>query len=102
MLPAVVGRLDDPVAQAAAEHALDERLVQPLRARLADVPDADLRAQVAVAAVAGIALARSAGGLPALSAASTDELVPLVAALLAQLADSAPEKDPSSRSMARR
>lgn len=103
VLPAVVGRLDDPVAQAAAQRAVEERLVRPLRTRLGRdaVTDADLRAQVAVAAVAGIALARSAGSLPALAEASTDELVPLVAGLLDQLA-SAPSKKPSSRSIARR
>jgi len=104
VLPSVVGRLDDPVAAAAAQQAVEERLVRPLRSRLQhdDAPDADLRAEVAVAAVAGIALARGAGALATLAEASTDELVALVTALLRQLADSAPAKNPSSSSIARR
>ena len=87
VLQAVVRSLDDESAQTAAEAALEQRLVAPLRARYAaaGADDAVLRAEVAVAAVAGVALARRAGALPALAAVSTDALVPLLERLLAGL-----------------
>ncbi|MCU1676576.1 MAG: hypothetical protein JWM93_1334 [Frankiales bacterium] len=83
---------DDEI-QRASTQALHDRLVTPLRDRLAadagDLPpgdhshsDVQLRAEVAVAAFAGIALAVSSGAFPALAAATAEELVAVTAAVL--------------------
>ncbi|PYC87417.1 TetR/AcrR family transcriptional regulator [Streptomyces tateyamensis] len=71
---------DSTAAQEAAREHLRERLVEPLRARFAaeGVDRADLRAEVAAAAFAGVVLSRWAGAFPALAAAELDDLVPLL------------------------
>ena len=86
MLQAVVRPLDDEQAQRTARDAVAERLVGPLRARYASagLDRPQLRAELAVAALAGVALARRAGTLTELAGVGTDELVELVVALLAQ------------------
>ncbi len=75
---------DDPAVQAAARDELHARLVTPLRDRFAregqDRPQ--LRAELAVAAFTGIALARAGGALDTLAAAAPDDVAALTAALL--------------------
>lgn len=87
VLQAAVREHEDAAAQEAARAELQSRLVNPLAARLAaagaDRPQ--LRAEVAVAAFAGVALARSAGALDLLAAAGTEELVDLLTELLSAL-----------------
>jgi AcrR family transcriptional regulator len=85
LLRTAVHRQQDAVTQSAAQKALDQRLVAPLRGRLteagADRPE--LRAELAVAAFAGIALGRAAGAFPALRDAANDDVLALTAELLA-------------------
>jgi AcrR family transcriptional regulator len=87
VLRAAVQRHDDDAIQAAAQHALDDRMVAPLRTRLAaaGVDRPALRAELAVAAFTGIALGRAAGALPALRDASPDDVLALTAELLAAI-----------------
>ncbi|MFI1198623.1 helix-turn-helix domain-containing protein [Streptomyces sp. NPDC020883] len=77
---------DDPALQQAAREQLYRRLVTPLADRLAHegVPDPELRAEVAGAALAGIALGRQAGTLRALDSVPQEQLVELVHTLLTQ------------------
>ena len=81
---AVRPHVDDDI-QRASTAALHERLVAPLRDRLsaAGVPDGQLRAEVAVAAFAGIVLGAKSGAFPALEAATVEELVAVTTDLLA-------------------
>ncbi|MEW2550077.1 helix-turn-helix domain-containing protein [Streptomyces sp. NPDC047002] len=74
----------DPAAQAAAAAELDRRIVAPLRDRFARTGDepAALRAELLTAAFVGVALARRAGTLTHLSAATPDTLLPLLRHLL--------------------
>lgn len=78
--------LTDGLREQVAE-ILGRRVVEPLTAELEErgVSDARLRAEILVATAAGVALTRASGTLPALSAASLDELLavlePLVDAL---------------------
>jgi AcrR family transcriptional regulator len=83
---AVRPHADESVQQAAAQ-VLRERLVAPLQERFtrSGAARAQLRAEVAVAAVAGIVLGRGAGAFDALASVPTEELVPLVADLLGGL-----------------
>jgi AcrR family transcriptional regulator len=66
---------------------LARRVVDPVAAALAarDIPDPELRTEILVATAAGVALARASGTLPALAAASLDDVLavlePLVDAL---------------------
>jgi AcrR family transcriptional regulator len=80
----VVSPHDDADVQAAAAHAMDQRLVRPLERRYADagLDQPRLRAELAVAAFVGIVLSRSSGSLPELSAASDDAIVDLLKHLL--------------------
>ena len=84
VLRAAVLPHDDSAAQDAAGGQLHERLVAPLRERFTreglDRPQ--LRAELAVAAFAGVALGRGSGAFDELSAAGPEELVPLVRELL--------------------
>ena len=84
VLRAAVLPHEDPAAQEAAWGQLHERLVAPLYERFTregrDRPQ--LRAELAVAAFAGVALGRGSGAFGALSAAGPDELVTLVRELL--------------------
>lgn len=84
VLQACVRRHDDPAVQEPAQAELQRRLVAPLAARLAEAggDDSRLRAEVAVAAVAGVALARAAGSLDALAEAPADDVVALLTRLL--------------------
>lgn len=79
---------DEPEVAAAVGEHLRHRLVDPLRDRFAaeGVDRPALRAELAVAAFAGIVLARGAGTLAALSEASDEEVGALVAQLLEGLA----------------
>lgn len=87
VLQAVVRKHDDPAVQAAASDWVDKRLTIGLeeRMRRAGLDSPRLRAQMAVAALAGIALGRSAGTLGELAAADQDQVVKLTAALLGSL-----------------
>ncbi|MFK0296575.1 helix-turn-helix domain-containing protein [Streptomyces sp. NPDC090442] len=75
---------EDPAVQLAAREQLYQRLVTPLADRLAQegLSDPQLQAEIAGAALAGIALGRHAGTLSALDAVPQDQLVELVHALL--------------------
>jgi AcrR family transcriptional regulator len=77
----------DPDVQAATHAELYARLVEPLRERFlaAGVSDPLLRAEVAVAAFAGVAVSRRSGALEQLAAASADEVLRLTGALLHSL-----------------
>jgi AcrR family transcriptional regulator len=85
VLRAAVQRHEDAALQGAAQQALDERLVAPLRERLASagLDHPELRAEVAVAAFTGVALGRAAGSFPALRDATEQDVVALTAELLA-------------------
>jgi AcrR family transcriptional regulator len=75
---------DDPAGQEATRAELHRRLIEPLRARLvADgVPDAELRAEVMVAAFVGVVLGRASGAFDALPLASDEELQQIVLDML--------------------
>lgn len=77
LLRVAVQPLSDPAAQDATRAALRARLVEPLRARFEregrDRPG--LRADVLVAAVAGVLLARHSGAFDDLADAEVDEVV---------------------------
>ncbi|WP_369382829.1 helix-turn-helix domain-containing protein [Streptomyces sp. cg36] len=86
VLRAALAPNDDTAVHEAARTHLYERLVTPLQERLAadGLPAPALRAELAAAALAGVALARTAGTLTELAAASPEQVVDLVHALLAQ------------------
>jgi AcrR family transcriptional regulator len=75
---------DDEQVQAAAREALHARLVTPLTHRFerAGVDRPQLRAELAAAAFAGVALGRVSGAFPALERAPVEELVALLTELL--------------------
>ncbi|MFN2537129.1 MAG: TetR family transcriptional regulator [Mycobacteriales bacterium] len=76
---------EDESVQAAAREALHARLVTPLRNRFADhgVADPQLRAELATAAFAGVALGRASGAFPSLQKLPPEDLVALLQDLLA-------------------
>lgn len=82
---ALVGPGLSPALRAQAARTIHDRLVVPLSDRLegAGCEDARLRAEVLVSAAVGVALARGAGGLPALA----DAPVEAVQAVLAPMVD---------------
>lgn len=84
LLRVAVQPLSDPAAQQATRDALAARLVEPLRERFVregrDRPG--LRADVLVAAVAGVLLARHSGAFDELADAATDEVVDVVLDML--------------------
>ncbi|MFC8452054.1 TetR family transcriptional regulator [Kitasatospora sp. NPDC057223] len=84
VLRAAVLPHEDSAARDAAEVQLHERLVAPLRERFAQegLDRPQLRAELAVAAFAGVTLGRGSGAFGELSAARPEELVPLVRELL--------------------
>ena len=86
-LHAAIRPHDDPELQATAMSLLQERLLGPLeqRATASGLDDPQLRAELAVAAIAGIVLSRSSGAFPELTSASTADLSPLIADLVAGL-----------------
>lgn len=87
VLSACVRRYDEPAVRLPAQQELQRRLVGPLAERYtADGGDRpQLRAEVAVAAFAGVALSRSAGALETLAAAGVEEVAELVELLLRAL-----------------
>lgn len=90
VLQAVIRKHDDDAVQAAASARVDKRMTEGLERRLNEdgVESSRLRAQLAVAALSGIALARSAGTLETLAEADPDEVVRLTAAMLETLLSS--------------
>jgi AcrR family transcriptional regulator len=78
---------DNSEVQRAARAHIHERLVDPLRRRLAadGVERSQLRAELAVAAFAGVLMARSGGAFAELSGVEAAELEPLLRELLESL-----------------
>lgn len=76
---------EDPAVQDAGREALHARLVTPLLERFekAGVDRPQLRAEIAAAAFAGVALGRQSGSFAALSQVAPEELVELLQDLLA-------------------
>ena len=89
VVQAAVHAHEDEQVQRAAGDELRARLVGPLRERFAGagLDRAALRAEVGVAALAGVLLARGAGTLEELAGASDADLTELVTALLRALDD---------------
>lgn len=87
MFHSVVRQHRDPELQDAAMSLLDRRVLSAAveTARAAGHKDCRLRAEMAVAALAGIALSRSAGSLPTLTRASSEEVGRLLAGLMREL-----------------
>ena len=97
VLQAAVHAHDDPDAFRAARGELHVRLVEPLRRRFEQegLDRAGLRAELAVAAFAGIVLGRHAGALDELGRAAGDDLLDLTGQLLrGLLAPSPPAPGP--------
>jgi len=82
--------------RAAAQARLARRLVEPLVAGMEDrgTGQAGLRAEVAVSALVGVALARSLGWFGAISEVPTEELVALVVAAVGSLTGEAEAPGP--------
>lgn len=78
---------EDPHLQDAAMEILHRRFVDPAerRSTAAGLDHAQLRAEAAAAALAGIVLSRRSGALPALASATSDELGPLIDAVFDSL-----------------
>lgn len=83
---ATVAGEDDPAVLAVLREQLTERLIDPLLTRLSG-PDAALRAELVVAAFAGVVTARTAGTLQALGQAPVEQVDVLVERLLRALDD---------------
>jgi AcrR family transcriptional regulator len=64
---------------------LAARVVEPVAGELGDGPAARLRAEVLLATAVGVALARAGGTLPALADASLDDVLALLAPLVADV-----------------
>jgi AcrR family transcriptional regulator len=84
ILEAAVRPYEDAAAQAAAAAALENRLLNPLRQRLAREGEErpDLLAELLVAAFIGIIMSRHAGTFEQLARASTAEVLSLLEGLL--------------------
>ena len=84
-------RLLDPTLDNQARTMLAERVVDPLDRRLSGdgVPEARLRAEIITAALIGVAVSRYRGALPALSAATPEQVGELLLEALNGLALSA-------------
>ncbi len=89
VLQAIVVPTDDPHVGLAARTVVARRTVGPLRDRIAagGLDRAELRAEIAVAALTGIALARSAGTLAVLGTASTSDVIEITEQLLRGVAE---------------
>lgn len=87
VIQAVVRAHDDPAVQAAAADRVDARLVRGLEERMRDtgLGTPRLRAQIAVAALAGIALGRASRTLDELADADQDAVVDLTVTTLRSL-----------------
>lgn len=86
-LHAAVRPHEDAELQAVAMELLKRRLLDPTeeRARSAGLDDAGLRAEIAIAALAGIVLSRSSQAFPALANASSADAGRLIASLIGDL-----------------
>ena len=86
-LDAVVRPHEDAALQAAAIEILDHRMIGPAARVAADagLGDAQLRAEIATAALVGVALSRKRGTFPTLSQASSAEVARLVADMVGEL-----------------
>lgn len=82
---AAVNPHPDAGVREVAASELAARLVAPLVQRWGGGKDAELRAEVAAAAVVGIVLTRAAGTFPQLSTATPEELATIVQPFLAGL-----------------
>lgn len=89
VLAQVVAPTDDDDIQEAARRILHDRLAEPVSRRLrgAGIDQVELRSEVAVAALAGVALARAGGTLTELAGADLDALAAVTVAVLAPLLD---------------
>lgn len=89
VLQAVVRAHDDPAIQTAATARIDAKLTAGIQDRMeeAGLDSPRLRAQMAVAVLAGIALARAAGTLDELAGAEENHVVQLTVRLLESLLD---------------
>ena len=87
VLQAAVTPTAEPEVQEAARRILAERTVGPLRdqAEAAGLDRAELRAEVAAAALAGVVLGRVAGTFETLGSAPHDDVVEITRALLHDL-----------------
>lgn len=87
LLPAAVAPHADPATQEVVRAELYARLVAPLEAAwtTAGVEQAGLRAEIAAAAILGVALTRSAGTFPLLSAVAPEDLAELAHLLVAAI-----------------
>jgi AcrR family transcriptional regulator len=89
VLQSAVRAHDDVSVREAARAELQSRMVGPLRARFTELglDRPQLRAEVAIAAFAGIALGRDAGAFDELAGASLEDLLSLTTRLLSGLAE---------------
>lgn len=83
-LHAAIHRHENDEIHEAAHAVLTTRLVEPLRSRAtqAGLDNPQLRAEIAVAALAGIVISRSSHALDGLTAAPPDEVARIVADLI--------------------
>jgi AcrR family transcriptional regulator len=86
-LYAAIRPLDDEELQSAASEVLKNRVIEPttMSARRAGLSHPELRAELITAALAGIVVSRISQALPTLADASSEELAPLVADLIAHM-----------------
>jgi AcrR family transcriptional regulator len=86
-LYAAIRPLDDEELQSAASEVLKNRVIEPttMSARRAGLSQPELRAELVTAALAGIVVSRISQALPTLAGASSEELAPLVADLIAHM-----------------
>lgn len=91
VLQAIVKPIHDPRVERAARKVLARRTLEPLRTAIAStgLDRPGLRAEVAVAALAGIALARAAGTLEVLARAETSDVVEVAERLFSDVVDGA-------------
>ncbi|HVV31009.1 MAG TPA: helix-turn-helix domain-containing protein [Mycobacteriales bacterium] len=84
ILQAAVREHDDPAIREAARTDLHDRLVAPLQARFESegLDRPELRAEVAVAAFAGVVFGRTSGAFPELADVSLDTVVALTRQVL--------------------
>jgi len=89
VLRSVVNASDDELIVEAARRILDDHMVTPMRRRLqqAGSGSPELEAELLLAALAGIVLARSAGTFVTLATADHDEVMTLLRRLMAAFAD---------------
>lgn len=88
-LHAAIRPHEDPELQTVAMGLLRTRLLDPIqnRATHSGHGDAELRAELVVAALAGIVISRSSGAFPELAAASSADVGALLADLIEGLVD---------------